>query len=69
MDFEITVSFAAGDEVANVGVVIAHLPGGMTMRTEGIYVYRVDRAGLITSLRTYWEFDRAMGTLASREGG
>jgi hypothetical protein len=39
----------------------------MQMRTEGIYVYRVARDGKIVSLRTYWEFDRAMGTLAQAD--
>lgn len=63
LDFEITDSFVSGDEVANVGTIVAHLPGGTRMRTEGIYVYRVDANGKIVSLRTYWEFDRAMGTM------
>jgi ketosteroid isomerase-like protein len=67
LDFEITDSFAAGDEVANIGSIVATLPGGLQMRTEGIYVYRVGKDGRITSLRTFWEFDRAMGTLAHGE--
>jgi ketosteroid isomerase-like protein len=64
LDFEIVESLVSGDEVANVGSVTAYLPGNMRMRTDGIYVYRVDKAGRIISLRTFWEFDRAMATLA-----
>jgi steroid Delta-isomerase len=67
LDFEITDSFAAGLEVANIGTVIAHLPGSMTMRTDGIYVYRVGPDGRIMSLRSFWEFDRAMATLIASD--
>ena len=63
LDFEITASYATGWEVANHGVITATLPGGQQMRTEGIFVYRVDAKGLITSLRAHWEFERAMGTM------
>jgi hypothetical protein len=63
LDFEIVASYAAGDEVANVGNITAHLPGGVEMTTHGVYVYRVNPAGLITSLRAFWEFERAMGSI------
>ena len=63
LDFEITASYAAGFEVANHGVITATLPGGQQMRTEGIFVYRVAADGRIASLRAFWEFARAMGTM------
>jgi steroid Delta-isomerase len=63
LDFEIWESMVSGDEVANVGAVIAHLGGGAIMRTDGIYVYRVNGEGKIVSLRTFWEFERAMATI------
>ncbi len=63
LDFEINESYVAGNEVANVGNITAHLPGGVKMQTFGVYVYRVSPDGLIESLRSYWEFDRAMGTV------
>jgi ketosteroid isomerase-like protein len=63
LDFEINASYTAGDEVANVGTITAYLPGGVQMETFGVYIYRVDADGLISSLRTYWEFDRAMATM------
>jgi steroid delta-isomerase len=61
--FAIDDSFAAGDEVANVGTITAFLPGGMRVDTEGVFSYRVGADGLITALRAFWEVDRAMATL------
>jgi steroid delta-isomerase len=63
--FELHDSFAAGDEVANVATILAHLPGGMVMRTDGVFVYRVNPDGLLHSLRAFWEWDRAMATIAA----
>jgi ketosteroid isomerase-like protein len=60
--FAIHDSFAAGHETANVGVISAYLPGGWRVDTEGVFVYRVDDAGLITSMRAFWEVDRATAT-------
>jgi ketosteroid isomerase-like protein len=62
-EFTIRDSFAAGNEVANVGTITAYLPGGTRIDTEGVFVYRVNEAGLIASLRAFWEQDRAMATL------
>ena len=60
--FAIHDSFAAGDESANVGTISAFLPGGLRVDTEGVFVYRVGPDGLITSMRAFWELDRAMAT-------
>jgi steroid Delta-isomerase len=60
--FEITDSFAAGDECANVGTIHTTLSNGYQVDTEGVFVYRVDGAGKLRSLRAIWEFDRAMAT-------
>ncbi len=67
LDFEITDSFVSGNEVANIGTITAHLSPGTCLRTVGIFVYRVDGSGKISSLRTFWEFDRAMATLTQIE--
>jgi hypothetical protein len=56
-------SFAAGDEVANIGTITAFLPGGSRVDTEGVFVYRVGPDGLIKSMRAFWEVARAMSTL------
>lgn len=61
--FEITDSFAAGSEVANVGTIHLSLPGGTTARCEGVFVYRVNDEGLLVSLRAFWEVDRMTATM------
>jgi ketosteroid isomerase-like protein len=63
IEFSITDSFAAGNEVANVGTITTYLPGDQRLDTEGVFIYRVDEQGRIRSLRAHWEFDRAMRTL------
>lgn len=62
-EFDIRDSFAAGNEVANVGTITAFLPGGSRVDTEGVFVYRVNDDGLVVSLRAFWELERAMATL------
>lgn len=64
-EFEIHDSFASGDEVANVATIVTHLAGGATMRTEGVFVYRLGADGLLQSLRAHWEWDRAMATITA----
>jgi ketosteroid isomerase-like protein len=63
IEFSIRDSFAAGDEVANIGTITSFLPGAQRIDAEGVFVYRVGPDGLIRSLRAFWEFDRAMATL------
>lgn len=62
-EFVMRDSFAAGNEVANVGTITAFLPGGSRVDTDGVFVYRVDDDGLIRSMRAFWETERAMATL------
>jgi steroid Delta-isomerase len=62
-EFDIRDSFAAGNEVANVGTITTFLPGGSRVDTEGVFVYRVNEDGLIVSMRAFWEMERAMATL------
>jgi steroid delta-isomerase len=62
-EFDIRDSFAAGNEVANVGTITAFLPGGSAVDTEGVFTYRVNDDGLIVALRAFWETERAMATL------
>jgi ketosteroid isomerase-like protein len=63
LEFDVRDSFAAGDEVANVGTITAFLPGGARVDTEGVFVYKVGADGLIASMRAFWETERAMATL------
>lgn len=61
--FTIEDSFANGDSCANVGTITSVLEDGTRVDTEGVFVYRVDEQGRITSIRAHWEVDRAMGTI------
>ena len=61
-EFDIRDSFAAGNEVANVGTITTYLRGSR-VDTEGVFVYRVNDDGLIVSMRAFWETERAMATL------
>ena len=66
--FSIYDSFANGDSCANVGTITTVLADGSTVETEGVFVYRVNDEGLITSMRAHWEFERAMDTLTLPAG-
>jgi ketosteroid isomerase-like protein len=66
--FTITDSFANGDCCANVGTITTILDDGSRVDTEGVFVYRVDANGLITSMRAHWETGRAMATLTGSAG-
>ena len=55
--FAIRESYAAGDEVANVGTITTTLPDGTKAIVDGVYTYRVDGDGKLRSLRAHWEQD------------
>lgn len=63
--FAIADSFANGSTCANIATIVSTLPDGSTMTVDAVLVYTVDDDGLITSLRAYWEPDRALGTITS----
>ena len=67
--FEITVSFACGQEVANVGKIHIVFPDGKEALCEGVFVYKVDEEGKIVALRNYWEWDRMMRTMPKSPSG
>jgi ketosteroid isomerase-like protein len=56
--FNIRESFAAGDEVANVGTITVVMAGGLTTLVDGVFTYRVNAVGKLASLRAYWEVDK-----------
>lgn len=62
-EFTIRDSFAAGDEVANIGTITSYLPGDQRLDVDGVFVYRATEDGRIHSLRAFWEFNRALLTL------
>jgi ketosteroid isomerase-like protein len=53
--FSLQHSLAAGNEVANVGTLAIQSPDGSVFQLFGVYTYRVNDAGKVTALRTYWE--------------
>jgi steroid delta-isomerase len=53
--FSLQHSLAAGDEVANVGTLAIQAPDGSVFQLFGVYTYRVNEAGRVVALRTYWE--------------
>ena len=61
--FEVRESYAAGSECANVGTISIGMPNGMQARCDGVFVYRVDDAGKLVSLRAYWEFEKMLATM------
>ena len=63
--FDIRHSYACSDEVANVGTITTTLPNGMQARAEGVFVYKVNAAGKLVSLRAFWEFEKMMASLAT----
>ena len=63
--FQVKDSFANGPCCANVVTISMTLGGAATMTVECVVVYTVSATGLITSLRGYWEPDRAIATLTT----
>ena len=61
--FTIRDSFANGNACANIGTFSTVLEGGTRADTDLIATYRVDDAGLITSMAAHWEVERTMATV------
>lgn len=55
--FSLTASYACGNECANVGSLTTQMANGAAGLINGVFVYRVDDAGKVLSLRTFWETD------------
>ena len=56
--FRIDQSWAAGDEVANVGTITTKMGDGTAVHTDGVFTYRVNEGGEVVALRAYWEMAR-----------
>ena len=56
--FSIQQSIACGDECANVGTLTIQFANGGIGQLHGVFTYRVDSAGKVTALRTYWEVEK-----------
>ncbi|NGP04874.1 SnoaL-like domain-containing protein [Rhodococcus sp. 14C212] len=62
LEFLVDDVLVCGDECVNIGTIRTTL-GGNVIDAEGVFVYRVDDAGRIMSLRAFWEVERAMKTV------
>lgn len=58
-NFDIHHVFVCGDEVASVFTFTGHTPGG-GITFDGLEIFRVDEAGLITEMRAYWDTIRPL---------
>lgn len=61
-DVEVRSSHASGDSSAQEATFATTFADGSRAEIDLITVYRVDEAGLITSMRAYWELDRVRVT-------
>lgn len=55
---DVYASNAGGNEVANLLTISTTFPDGARAVVDVVALYAVDEAGLITSLRAFWEFDQ-----------
>ncbi|MFC9761420.1 nuclear transport factor 2 family protein [Rhodococcus jostii] len=62
LEFLITDSLVCGNENVNIGTIRSTVAGSR-IDAEGVFIYRVNEDGKITSLRAFWEVERAMKTL------
>jgi len=62
-EFDIRHSYAAGNEVANVGQIITTMPDGKKTHVDIVITYKVNDQGKLVALRAYWEFEKAFGPL------
>lgn len=58
VQMRIHASYAGGDEVCNVITIVNRFPDGSQALVPGVAIYCVDDAGLVLSLRAFWELDQ-----------
>jgi ketosteroid isomerase-like protein len=57
VQFAIRESYAAANEVANVGTITTTLGDGMRSMVDGVFTYRIDDEGRLAAMRAFWEFE------------
>jgi len=53
--FSLQSSICSGNECANIGTLTIQFLNGLITQIYGVYTYRVNDAGKVVALRTYWE--------------
>ena len=59
IEIDMRHSYAAGDEAAHLGVLTTTFPNGSKVIVEGIFTYKLNEEGKLTSLRGYWDLKDA----------
>jgi steroid delta-isomerase len=65
IDFDVRESYAGGNECANVGTINIGMANGMKARVDGVFVYRVNEAGKLVSMRAFWDFERMLASMTT----
>ncbi len=65
--FNIERSYAAGNELANVGTVTVVMENGLVTFVDGVFTYRVNDAGKVSAIRGYWELGQVKAFPPTRE--
>ncbi|HWH33161.1 MAG TPA: nuclear transport factor 2 family protein [Egibacteraceae bacterium] len=63
--FTVAAVHPAGDEAAVVASVTIRFPGGNAVSYDGVFVYRVDEAERVASVRAYWDLQRVLSALGA----
>lgn len=63
LTFHVRESYPCADECANVATITNKMPSGVSITTDLVIVYRVNGAGLIVSLKAYWDFAKVAAQL------
>jgi steroid delta-isomerase len=63
LTFKVRESYPCADECANVATITNKMPSGVSLTTDLVIVYRVNSAGLIVSLKAYWDFAKIAAQL------
>ena len=58
IEFTIRDSYECGSEVANVGQIRITLPGNQVGIVPIVNIYKVNEAGKLVGLRSFWEVDK-----------
>ena len=59
IEIDMRHSYAAGNEAAHLGVLTTTFPNGSKVIVEGIFTYKVNEEGKLSSLRGYWDLKDA----------
>jgi hypothetical protein len=59
IEIDMRHSYAAGNEAAHLGILTTTFPNGSKVIVEGIFTYKLNDQGKLSSLRGYWELKDA----------